>query len=76
MKKGLIAIIGILTIVLTIAFGYGITFGFACIIMWALAKLGIIGMWTYGQAALWALIAYIGHIFFAKSNKGKGKDKE
>lgn len=80
MRKGNIAkiarvgIAGILLIALIIALGYGATFGFVCIVMWALAKLGIIGAWTYGQAALWALIAYVVYVFLPKPNKGKSND--
>lgn len=77
MKKGSIAkiagmgIAGILLIALIIAIGYGSTFLFVCIVMWALAKLGVIGAWTYGQAALWALIAYVVYMFLPKPNRSK-----
>lgn len=77
MKKGSIAkiagmgIAGILLVALILAIGYGSTFLFVCIVMWALAKLGIIGAWTYGQAALWALIAYVVYMFLPKPNRSK-----
>lgn len=77
MRKGSIAkiagmgIAGILLVALIIAIGYGSTFLFVCIVMWALAKLGVIGAWTYGQAALWALIAYVVYMFLPKPNRSK-----
>lgn len=80
MRKGSIAkiagagIAGILLIALILALGYGTTFGFVCIVMWALAKLGVIGAWTYGQAALWALIAYVIYMFLPKPHSGKSND--
>lgn len=80
MRKGSIAkiagagIAGILLIALILAIGYGSTFLFVCIVMRALAKLGVIGAWTYGQAALWALIAYVIYMFLPKPNRGKSND--
>lgn len=77
MRKGNIAkiagagIAGVLLIALILALRYGTSFGFVCIVMWALAKLGVIGAWTYGQAALWALIAYIIYIFLPKPNRSR-----
>ena len=74
MRKGSIAkiagagIAGVLLIALILAIGYGSTFLFVCIDMWALAKLGVIGAWTYGQAARWALITYIVYMFLPKSH--------
>lgn len=64
-------IAGVLLIALILALGYGTSFGFVCIVMWALAKLGVIGAWTYGQAALWALIVYIISIFLPKPNRSR-----
>ena len=77
MRKGNIAkiagvgIVGVLLIALILALGYGTSFGFVCIVMWALAKLSVIGAWTYGQAALWALIVYIIYIFLPKPNRSR-----
>lgn len=77
MRKGNIGkiagagIVGVLLIALILALGYGTSFGFVCIVMWALAKLGVIGTWAYGQAALWALIVYIIYIFLPKPNRSR-----
>ena len=77
MRKGNIAkiagagIAGVPLIALILALSYGTSFGFVCIVMWALAKLGVIGAWTYGQAALWALIVYIIYIFLPKPNRSR-----
>ena len=50
---------GCLIFILAIVFGYGVTLGLTGLVMWALCKLGVIASWTWGQAALWAVIAYI-----------------
>lgn len=77
MRKGNIAkiagagIAGVLLIALILALGYGTSFGFVRIVMWALAKLSVIEAWTYGQAALWALIVYIIYIFLPKPNRSR-----
>lgn len=62
-------VVGILIVILAFTIGYSITLVTTGIIMWALVKLGIITAWTWGQAALWALIVYIIYLFFFKSNK-------
>lgn len=77
MRKGNIAkiagagIVCVLLIAFILALGYGASFGFMCIVMWALAKLGVIETWTYGQAALLALIVYIIFIFLPKPNRSR-----
>lgn len=46
----------ILTVVLTIIISYGLTLLFTGLGMWALAKLGVLDGWSWGQSALWAIV--------------------
>ena len=69
---GMALVAFILICVVVIALGYGVTVGFCGLVMWALAKLGIIGAWTWGQAALWGLVVYVVWILL-KSIFGSGK---
>lgn len=50
----------ILILIVSIAIGYGVSVGLCGLVMWALFKLGIIEAWTWGQAALWGIILYVG----------------
>ena len=56
-KKKVILII--ISIILILGLGYGINILIVAAIMWTLCKLGIILMWTWKQAALWAIILTI-----------------
>ena len=56
---GMALVAFILILIAMVALGYGVTVGFCGLVMWALAKLGIIGAWTWGQASMWALVVYI-----------------
>ena len=61
-------IIGILTIV---GIYYGVSILLVGIAMWALCKLGIIAVWTWKQAALWAIVlTIVGGFFKSTSSKG------
>ena len=56
---GIALVAFILILIAMVALGYGVTVGLCGLVMWVLAKLGIIGAWTWGQASMWALVVYI-----------------
>ena len=70
MKKVILIIVAV---ILGFAIGYGIDILLVGAIMWALCKLGIIAVWTWKQAALWALILTIVWSFLSGLFKGGNK---
>lgn len=72
---GMALVAFILICIVIVALGYGVTVGLCGLVMWALAKLSIIGAWTWGQAALWGLVVYIVWMLL-KSIFGSGKSDD
>lgn len=66
-------IIGLFTILIILAISYGISVLLCGIGLWALCTLGVIAVWTWKQAALWAIvieviISFLRYIFGGKKN--------
>lgn len=64
----------ILILIISIAIGYGVSVGLCGLVMWALFKLGVIEAWTWGQAALWGIILYVGFSILKSIFGGKKSD--
>lgn len=66
MKKGLITFIVVVAIM---AICYGFSTLLVGLVLWALCKLGVIAVWTWKQAALWAIVITIISSFFKTTSK-------